>query len=86
VHLDLLVVGVEVVELVLAEGLEALVTNAVREAEIRQVRALGQGQVPEILGVETVPDLRTGLVPEEGAARGDVLVGSEEGVELAGDG
>ena len=85
VHLDLRVVGIEVVELVASERLHAAIADAVGELEVGEVRARGEGQVPEVLGIEAVPDVLAGLVPEECAARGHALVGAEEGVELARD-
>ena len=51
IHFDFAVVGVEVVELVSAQRLEAAVADAVREREVGEVGVGRERQVPEVLGV-----------------------------------
>src|SRR5438552_9536666 len=74
-------IGIVVPQFVARERLEAAVMDAVRQGDVGQ-RLVGYREVPEVLGVETVPRLVALVVPEVRTARGNALVGAKEWIEL----
>ena len=83
-HLDFCRVLIDVVEFVSREWLDALVVDAVHERDVCQVLVFRNREVPEILVVSAIPDLRARVVPEKTRARSHALVLPEEGIELSG--
>ena len=81
IDVQFVAVGIVVAQLVARQRLEAAVVDAVGQGDVRQ-RLVGNGQVPEVLGVEAVPRLVALVVPEVRAARRDSLIRAEERIEL----
>ena len=79
------VVGVGIPERESLARIQALVADAVREGEVRQIGVFGEREVPEVPRVAAAVEIVRGVVPEERAAGGHVLIRSEERVELAGE-
>ena len=57
VNLDLLCVRIEVVQLVALKGLQAAVSDAIGKLDVAEILVHREGQVPQVLRVQAVPDL-----------------------------
>ena len=82
VDLDLAGVRVEIVEFVLVQRLDTPVPNPIGELDVREVLSLRDREMPQVLGVDAVPDLRSAVIPEERPTRRDVLIRPKERIQL----